>query len=229
MAAGRAAGSTAGPSASQPSIFLSETQCAASGATSRPKEQATDPPEKILHHGRIAADGDTLIEGIEIVVVKGKSYRKPFDDVRRKLCAGSSPLFFSIVFDEDVVDVSSDQTDSLFLEVAGIGDPCLFALLFDDLHCLLRSRDVPHGVKGVHIERQVVERTLVVGYRTVGIAIEGRKTRNVIPNLFVVGVKDMGSVNMDVDILDLLGVDVSGDMRTSLDHQHFFAFIKIRI
>ena len=46
---------------------------------------------------------------------------------------------------------------------------------------------------------------------------------DIIPNGLVVGVEDVGAVDMDVDALDLLGVDIAGNVGALVDDQDGFS------
>ena len=74
-------------------------------------------------------------------------------------------------------------------------------------------------MESVHVERQVVELTFVVGNGTVGIAVEGHYLVHVVPYLAVGGVEDMCAVFMHIDACDLLAIDVAAEMRTLVDDQ----------
>ena len=75
--------------------------------------------------------------------------------------------------------------------------------------CLLRSCHAPHLIEGVHIERQVVELALVVGYRRVGVSVELHDGVDEVPYLFVGGMEDMCTILMHVDALYILTIDVA--------------------
>ena len=74
---------------------------------------------------------------------------------------------------------------------------------------LLRRNHAPHLIKGIHVERQRVKLALVVGYRRVRKAVELGKLGDIIPDLFVVGMEDMCAVLMDVNALNVLGINIA--------------------
>ena len=75
----------------------------------------------------------------------------------------------------------------------------------------------------MYIEGQGVELALVIGHGGVGEAVEFRELVDIIPNGAVIGVENMGTVDVDVDALDLLGVDIAGDVGPLVDDQDLFA------
>src|SRR5699024_7532087 len=79
--------------------------------------------------------------------------------------------------------------------------------------------DAPHLVEGVHVEGQVVQLALIVGHRGVGVAVEGGETVDIVPHGLVVGVEDMRAVAVDGDALDILGIDIAGDMAALVNDQ----------
>ena len=108
----------------------------------------------MLHHPGISADRDPLIQRIEIIIVKGKPNRQPFDDKRRQLMAGTSPLLLCVSLDQLLVNIHPDQPDRLLLQIGRLGDTGRLPLLLDLRLCLLRGDHAPHPVKGIHIEGQ---------------------------------------------------------------------------
>lgn len=63
--------------------------------------------------------------------------------------------------------------------------------------------------KDLHVEWQRVKLALVVGYRRVRKAVELGKLCDIIPDLLVVGMEDMCAVLMDVNALNVLGVNIA--------------------
>lgn len=133
----------------------------------------------------------------------------------------ASPLFFGVTFHEPFVDVDADQRDGLFFEVAGLRNACFAPLTVDHLRCLGGRGDAPHGVKGVHVERQVVELALVVGHRGVDVVVEFDEAVHELPHFAVGGVEDVGAVFVDADAFALLAVSVSARVGPSVDDQRF--------
>ena len=68
--------------------------------------------QHVFHHGGVAAVGDALIQGVEIVVVVGKTHRQALDDKGRQLSAGAAPLLAGVALDELFVDVGAHQAAS---------------------------------------------------------------------------------------------------------------------
>ena len=184
-----------------------------------------DALQQVLHQLRIAADGDALVEGVEVVVVEGQAHRQALDDEGGQLRAVPAPLLFRVALDQLFKDVAADQADGLLLQVLRLaGD--LGALLVDLRPRLLRRHHAPHLVEGVHVEGQRVQLALVVGHRRVGEAVEVGEAGHVVPHLFVVGVEDVRAVLVHVDALHVLGVHVAGDVGPLVDHQHLPARVR---
>ena len=180
--------------------------------------------QHLLHHGRVAAVGDSLIQGVKIVVIVGKTDGQPLDDERGQLGAGAAPLFASVALDELLVDVGAHQTDGLFLEVLRLGDACCLSLFFDLSGCFFRCHHTPHLIEGIHIKRQAVQLTLVICHRGVRKAVKLRKRCHIIPHFFVVGVENMRTVFMYMNPFDLLCIHISCDVWAFVDYQHLFPF-----
>ena len=99
----------------------------------------------------------------------------------------------------------------------------LAALLLNFGGCLLRCDDAPHLIKGIHVEGQRIQFTLIVGNGRVCKAVELGKPGDIVPNLFVVGVEDVRTILMDVDTLDVLGINVARNVGALIHDQHGFA------
>ena len=76
----------------------------------------------------------------------------------------------------------------------------------------------PHLVKGVHVKRQVVHFTLVVGNGTVGVAVKISKLVDIVPNLLIRSMENVGAVLVDLDAVNLLRIDVSGNVGTLFNY-----------
>ena len=62
----------------------------------------------ILNHGCVSTDRNTLVESIEIVVIKGQTDRKTFDDESRELITRPSPLFLRIALNQFLIDITTN-------------------------------------------------------------------------------------------------------------------------
>ena len=67
----------------------------------------------MLHQLRVTADGNALIQSVEVIIIKGQSNRKSLDDKCRKLLTVTSPLLLCIALDQLFKNVSSDQRNGL--------------------------------------------------------------------------------------------------------------------
>ena len=175
--------------------------------------------EHLFHHGGVAAVGNALVQGVEIVVVEDKAHRQPLDDEGGQLIAGAAPLLLGIALDELFIDVDAHQVDGLLFQILGLGGEMGGPLLGNLGGGLGGGDNAPHLVEGVHVEGHVVQLALVVGHRRVGVPVEHRKLVHIVPHLLVVGVEDVGAVFVDVDALHLFGIDVAGDVVALVDHQ----------
>ena len=192
-----------------------------------------DAIQHIRHHLRIAPDRNALVESVKIIVVEGEAHRQALDDEGRELRARTAPLLLGITLDELLVNVNADQRNRLLLEVLGLKrrirrEPALrllprdvIPLLLVDLRRgLLRRHHTPHTIKGVHVERQRIQLAVVVRHRRVREAVEGRELLHVVPDLRVVRVEDVCAILMHMDALHVLRIDITGDVRPPIDHQH---------
>ncbi len=64
---------------------------------------------------------------------------------------------------------------------------------------------------------------MVIGHGGVGEAVEFGEAVYIIPHFLVVGVENVGAIDVDIDALDLLAVHIAGDMIPLVDDQHGLA------
>ena len=181
-----------------------------------------NPLQHALNHPGISALGNSLVQGIEVIVVKGQPDRNPPDNKCRQLVTGTAPLLFCVSLDQFFVNIPAHQADRLLLQVPRLaGDfPPLFV---NNSFRFLRCHYAPHAVERVHVERQGIQFAPIVRYRAVRKPVELRKAVHILPDLRKVCMKDMGAVHVDVDSFHPLCVRVSADVRPPLDHQHAFS------
>jgi len=74
-------------------------------------------------------------------------------------------------------------------------------------------------VEGVHVERQVVELSVIVGNGRIGVAVEGDDGVHEVPYRPAIRVEDVGPILMYIDALHLFTIDVSSEVRTPVYDQ----------
>ena len=74
-------------------------------------------------------------------------------------------------------------------------------------------------MEGIHVKRQVVQLAFVVGYRTVGIAVEGHQAVHKIPHLFIRCMEYVRAVRVHVYTGRLVAIDVATQMRAAVNDQ----------
>ena len=63
---------------------------------------------------------------------------------------------------------------------------------------------------------------MVVCHRAVGIAVELCELVHILPHSLIVGVEDMGTVTVDIDVLHLFGVDIARNVAALVDDKALF-------
>ena len=106
----------------------------------------------------------TLVGVVEIVVVVDKPHGQSLDDKSRQVNKFPTPLLLGVAFYQSLIDIASHEHQRLFFKVARFAHSLslqflyyLLSLFLNLCLCLLRSCYAPHLVKGVHIERQIIE------------------------------------------------------------------------
>lgn len=159
---------------------------------------------------------DALVAVVEIVVVEDEPHGQALDDKRRQVGTLSSPLLLRISFDEPLVDVTTNESQSLLLKIAWLLNALcrhilhsIVPLFFYFCQSLSGSGYAPHLVKCVHVERQIVELAFVVGHRRIGISVELNNGVDEVPYFLAVGVEDVGSVFMYVDAFNVFAIHIA--------------------
>ena len=183
-----------------------------------------DALEHVGDHLGVAAHGDALVAIVEVVVVVGEAAGEALDDARGQVAAVATPLLLSVALHERLEDVAAHEGQRLLLEVCRLADVLGGHLLGD--FCLgVRRRDDarPHLGEGVHVEGHVVHVAVEFGDRRVDVVVELGEAVDVVPDVLHGGVEDVRAVTVDLDALDVLGVDVAGDVAALIDDQALFA------
>src|SRR5699024_1054117 len=166
----------------------------------------------------VPAHRDPLVTVVEVVVIVGQPDGQAADDKGRQVGSLLSPLLLSVALNQLFVDVPANQGNCLFFQVLRLLARHLLPLFIDFGKRLGRGPHPPHLVKGVHVKRQVVHLALVVGNGTVGVTVKVGKLVDVVPDFLVRSVKDVGAVLVDLDAVNFLGVDVSGNVGTLFNY-----------
>lgn len=177
-----------------------------------------DALEHVGDHLGVAAHGDALVAVVEVVVVVGEAAGEALDDARGQVLAVAAPLLLGVALHERLEDVAADERQRLLLEVLRLAD-VLGGHLLGDLGLGVGRRDDarPHLGEGVHVEGHVVHVAVEVGYRRVDVVVELGEAVDVAPDVLHGGVEDVRAVAVDLDALDVLGVDVAGDVVAAVD------------
>ena len=179
-----------------------------------------DALEHVGDHLGVAAHGDALIAVVEVVVVVGEAAGEALDDARGQVAAVAAPLLLGVALHERLEDVAADERQRLLLEVLRLSDVLGGHLLGDLCAGVCRRDDArPHLGEGVHVEGHVVHVAMEVGYRRVDVVVELGEAVDVVPDVPHGGVEDVRAVAVDLDALDVLGVDVAGDVVAAVDDQ----------
>lgn len=179
-----------------------------------------DALEHVGDHLGVAAHGDALVAVVEVVVVVGEAAGEAFDDACGQVLAIAAPLLLGVALHERLEDVAADERQRLLLEVCWLAD-VLGGHLLGDLCLGVRRRDDarPHLGEGVHVEGHVVHVAVEVGDRRVDVVVELGEAVDVVPDVLHGGVEDVRAVAVDLDALDVLGVDVAGDVVAAINDQ----------
>ena len=171
----------------------------------------------------VSSDGYALVTVVEIVVVKDHAHGQPLDDEGRQFAALASPLLFGIFLYQNIENILSHQRKRLFLQVlrftATQGFNGFFPLFRNLGLSLRRSGYAPQTVKGIHVEGQIVEFSLVVRHGRIGVTVEFHNGVHKVPHFLVGGMENVCPVFVYVDSLHLLAVKISSQIGTFVNDQ----------
>ena len=141
----------------------------------------------------------------------------------RELLGVGLPLLGRVALDERLVERAADQADPLLLEVLRLGGVDLAGLLGDQLARLVRGVALAEElVDQAEVHREGVDLPLVLREDAVLVAGEVGEPVDVLPDLVVGGVEQVGAVDVHLDAgLGLgLAVGVAAEVVATLEHQH---------
>lgn len=87
-------------------------------------------------------------------------------------------------------------------------DACV-ALAMNLFLCLTRRLHAPKLLESIHIERQIIVLTLIVGYRIELKVVERNKTIHKLPYFLYLRMENMWAITMYADSVEIFTVDVS--------------------
>ena len=120
--------------------------------------------QHVFNDDVVTTDWNSLVTVIKVVVIKGQTNWKTFDDKWWKVCGRTSPLLFSVSLNQLFVDIWTDQLDGLFFQVLRFNIFHVSCLLRNLVLDFLRSLGSPHSIKSIHVKGKIVKTALVVSY-----------------------------------------------------------------
>ena len=176
----------------------------------------------LLQPGGVAVDRQALVGVVEVAVLEVVADRQPADDVGRQLLRVGLPLLGGVALHERLVERPADQADPLLLEVLRRGGVDLARLLGDEGPCLVGGVALAEElVDQAEVHREGVDLSLVLREDAVLVAGEAGEPVDVVPDLLVRGVEQVGPVDVHLDAgLGVgLAVGVAAQVVPALEHQ----------
>ena len=78
-------------------------------------------------------------------------------------------------------------------------------------------------VERVHVERHGVQLALVIRHWGICEAVEDSKGLQVVPHCLIVRMENVGAVLVKIDVLHFLGIDISSDVISLVNHKNGFS------
>lgn len=82
----------------------------------------------------------------------------------------------------------------------------------------------PEFIKGIHIKRKVINLTLIVCNRRIGITVKLCKLIYIIPDLLIRSMEDMSTILMNLNSFLFTSIDITRDMISFFNNFYFFPF-----
>ena len=179
-----------------------------------------DTLEHVGDHLGVAAHRDALVAVVEVVVVVSKTAGEALDNACGQVLAVAAPLLLGVPLHERLEDVAAHEGQRLLLKVCRLAN-VLGGYLLGDFGLGIGRRDDarPHLGEGVHVKGHVVHVAVEVGDRRVDVVVELGKAVDIVPDVFHRGVENMRAVAVNLDALDVLGVDVAGDVIAAINDE----------
>ncbi len=172
------------------------------------------------HECGVSVSRDSLVAMVEVVIVIVEPERQALEDTGWELGRGQTPLLFGVALEEGLVQVSPHHAEGLFLEVLWYWN--VFGECTDVVLCLGGA----HGsteelVHGVEVDREGVDLSIDGGLDPTDVGHHLSVLVHEVPDLFVIGVKDVGAVLMQHDSCAVvsLGMAVPADMVPLVDDE----------
>ena len=118
-----------------------------------------------------------------------------------------------------LINVLTYQRQSLLLQILGMGDMHPADLLLDLSLGLGRSLNAPKLMEGIHIKRKVIKFILINGNGRVYKVIKFCKLIDIIPYSLSGSMKNMGSITMNLDSLNLFSINISSYVVSFINNQ----------
>ena len=170
--------------------------------------------QDFANHLAIALLWHALVFVKEIIVVIVKSQRQTFEDRGRQLRRRQPPLFDRIALEKGLVEITPDKAQRLLFKALRLFDRGLRLGLRDKGARLIWAQGFAKElIDGVQVHRQGKDLAPGGGFHPVFIGPEAGKLVHILPDLGVIGVKDMGPVDMQQHP----GVRIAGGMAIAAD------------
>src|SRR5699024_9639537 len=168
--------------------------------------------QHLLHHFCVTTNRNTLVIIVEVIIIINQTYWKTLYNKSRQFSTWSTPLLFSIPFDQLLIDISTNQRNSLFFQIIRFFTCHFLTLLIDFSHSFLWRSNTPHFAKCIHIKWQVVHMAFVISNRTISITIKISKLLHIVPNFLIRSVENMSAIYMNLNTIYFFSIDVTCNM-----------------
>jgi len=155
----------------------------------------------------------------KVIIVVVETDRKAFQYRSRQFSRGAAPLFLCVAFEERLIKIRTDKTQRLFLKRFWICDGQV-CLRLNKSTGLVRS----HGLEKklvycVQVDRQGKDLPQAGRFYPVLIWQERPEAVHIGPNFFVIGMKNMGAVDVhhDACVRIAFGMAVAANMSSRIN------------
>ena len=162
-----------------------------------------------------------MFSGHKVSVVVGITNWNTRKNVCGKVCCGSRPLFFRVVFNESSIELFANKRDAFFFKILWVGNSgflCLFSdkfFSFFGIHvCTIKK------VNRVEVNWHWIKFTIVASWNRVDIVVKFGKFSDVVPNAIVFSMEDVRTIfmNLNSSVLIAVRICISSDVITTIDY-----------
>ncbi len=170
--------------------------------------------QKAANNFRVAIGRNALVAFLVVIIVVVEANRESLENRGREFLGMAAPLFDGVSFEKGFVKFTAEHFEGLVLEIFRVGDGLIAEGLDESLRFTGAETFSEKLVDCEKIDGEGKNASACNGFHAVDKWAEVSEAPDIIPDAFVVGIENVGTVAVDHDagLRIALGVAVSGDV-----------------